>query len=415
MKKFVDLIEDLISENTIIKVIFSNSRNKANPILRVNIRPILIKGELNYQGEYHSKNKVLHKNFSAEEFLEESNRLIFEDFKQANIFSIDSVYEVFAGNVNSLKIKKVQNKKAMASKSSEFIDSNFLNSDESKGFERVILDHNKKKNHIIPEGEPCDFLIHLGVMRSDGSVNKSHYNKFRQINRFLEIVDDVVSALPKDRKLTLIDFGCGKAYLTFALYHYLHNKNNYDVEIIGLDLKEDVIEFCNKTAKILNYENLRFQLGDIAKFDEFENVDMVVTLHACDTATDFALIKAVKWGASVILSVPCCQHELFSQISNQENQAILKYGILKERFSSILTDSLRGLKLEEFGYNVTMLEFTSLTHTAKNIMIRAVLDKIELANIPDGDLDNKTSKKAKAEFDNLVTSWNVKPTIGLLK
>lgn len=392
MEKYINLINSLIESKNIERIVFSNARVKSNAISRVNIRPIIIKGVLLYQLEYHSSNKVFHKNLNDIEFIDESKRLIEFAFKQANIFTDDVEYQVFAGSLNAVKIKKLVSDKTSLSEHSI-----------SSKLAKSTLSHNQWKNHILPENEPCDFLVHLGVMRDDGSVNKSFYNKFRQINRFLEIVEDVVSELPKDRKLTIVDFGCGKAYLTFALYYYLCIKNNYDVQIVGLDLKDDVIEFCNKTAKELKYANLKFQLGDIAKFDEFEKVDMVVTLHACDTATDFALIKAVKWDASIILSVPCCQHELYNQVNNSSNESLLKYGILKERFASILTDGLRSLKLEEFGYNVTMIEFISLTHTAKNIMIRGIKSK-----------SADTSSKSKSEFDGLVKFWNVKPTIATL-
>jgi SAM-dependent methyltransferase len=264
------------------------------------------------------------------------------------------------------------------------------------------LSHNHEKKYIIPDREPCDFLIRLGVMDLDGQVFQKHYAKFRQINRFLEIVSDVLDSLPeKTAPLRIVDFGCGKAYLTFALYHYLKRMSGRNVEITGLDLKEDVIDFCNGVTCDLNYEGLRFLKGDIAEYSEQGKADMVVTLHACDTATDYALIKAVGWGASVILSVPCCQHELFSQISNELHAPLLKHGILNERFCSILTDGLRGLKLEESGYDVSMIEFTSLEHTSKNIMIRAV----------------KTSRKSKTageEYRRLKDYWHVNPTIDQL-
>lgn len=234
-----------------------------------------------------------------------------------------------------------------------------------------VLSHNKTKNYIIPDGVPCDFLIELGVMGRDGKVFPRAYSKFRQINRYLEIVDDVFEYLPSGRTLRIIDFGCGKAYLTFALYHYLKKIKDRDVEIIGLDLKEDVIEFCSGVAKRLGYHELKFLMGDIADYTS-DHADMVVTLHACDTATDHALINAVKWGTRVILSVPCCQHELFGQLKNELHQPILKYGILKDRLTEYLTDGLRGLKLESCGYDVAMIEFTGLEHTARNIMIKAV-------------------------------------------
>ena len=397
MEKYLELISKLIYEQNIKRIVFSNCRDKRNPVKRVAVRPILIRNIINYQCEFHTVNKVIHKNFNEDEFIVESGRLIDEEYKQVNIFTDSIEYQVFAGSRNSVSIKNLEIDKASQS-------SHSINARISKN----IMSHDNKKNLILPEGIPYDFLVFLGVMREDGSVNKSHYNKFRQINRFLEIVDEVVSSLPKDKKLTIVDFGCGKAYLTFALYYYLHIKKGHDVQIVGLDLKEDVIEFCNQTAVALDYKELSFKLGDIADFSEFQQVDMVVTLHACDTATDFALIKAVKWNASVILSVPCCQHELFDQVKNKSNEALLKYGILKERFSSILTDGLRGLKLEEFGYDVKMLEFTSLTHTAKNLMIRGVRD----ATISNSDSKLiASSVKAKDQFDQLVEFWHVNPTI----
>jgi len=217
-------------------------------------------------------------------------------------------------------------------------------------------------------------------MDQSGNVHKKHYGKFRQINRYLEIVDDCMDTLVNntnssgkmqastpDKPLKIIDFGCGKAYLTFALYYYLCILNNYKAQIIGLDLKKDVIEFCSKVAADLKYEGLSFEYGDIADYSD-DGADMVVTLHACDTATDYALRNAVAWHSRVILSVPCCQHELFSQIKNDLLQPVLKHGILKDRFTEILTDGIRGLKLEACGYDVSMIEFTSLEHTARNIM-----------------------------------------------
>lgn len=264
------------------------------------------------------------------------------------------------------------------------------------------LEHNQAKNYIIPDEQPCDFLIRLGVMDKNGKVFQKHYSKFRQINRYLEILEDVYEDLPKHpgRPLRIIDFGCGKAYLTFAVYYYLKVLHNHDVEIIGLDLKEDVIEFCNKVASDLGYDELKFLMGDIADYTN-DHADMVVTLHACDTATDYALINAVKWNTKVILSVPCCQHEMFSQIDNDLHLPMYKHGILKDRFTELLTDGLRGLKLEARGYDVAMIEFTSLEHTSKNIMIKAVKT-------------HKGSEKAQREYEQLRDFYNVDPTIDVL-
>lgn len=241
-------------------------------------------------------------------------------------------------------------------------------------------------------------------MSDEGKVFKKHYSKFRQINRFLEIADDSFKHLPSEGTLRIIDFGCGKSYLTFALYYYLKLIKNRNVEITGLDLKEDVINFCNKTARELKYDDLKFLTGDIADYKS-TGADMVVTLHACDTATDFALINAVKWNSKVILSVPCCQHELFSQIDNEINEPMLKHGIIKDKFTELLTDGLRGLKLESKGYDVNMIEFTSLEHTSKNIMIKAVrLNKI----------NKNTREKAAKEYEELKNFYKVTPSIDAL-
>lgn len=241
-------------------------------------------------------------------------------------------------------------------------------------------------------------------MDETGKVYQKHYSKFRQINRFLEIVSDCMPYFKKEN-IKIIDFGCGKSYLTFALYYYLKKQLNIDVEIVGLDLKENVINLCNKIAQELNYEGLKFQLGDIADYQD-TGCDMVVTLHACDTATDYALINAVKWNTKVILSVPCCQHELFKQIDSPINNPMLKHGIIKDKFTELLTDALRGLKLESVGYDVSMIEFTSLEHTSKNIMIKGILNK-------NASTDYKT--KVLNEYQLLKKEYDVKPTIDLLK
>lgn len=241
-------------------------------------------------------------------------------------------------------------------------------------------------------------------MTKDGQVKHRHYSKFRQINRFLETVDDVYDRLPNDRPVKIIDFGCGKSYLTFALYYYLHILRGRDVEITGLDLKEDVIDFCSRTACELGYDGLSFLMGDIADYKD-DSADMVVTLHACDTATDFALINAVKWNTKVILSVPCCQHELFGQIENEVMNPMLRHGIIRDKFTELLTDGLRALKLEEMGYRVDMIEFTSQEHTAKNIMMRAVK----------GMPYKKKMIQAGREYEALKEAFGVHPAIDLMR
>ena len=234
------------------------------------------------------------------------------------------------------------------------------------------LSHNRTKKYVLQEGVPVPFLVDLGVMTAEGKVVKSRYDKFRQINRFLEFIEDVIDELPKDRTIRIIDFGCGKSYLTFAMYYYLHELQHRDIQVTGLDLKTDVIQHCNELAEKLGYDRLKFERGDISTYEGTDVADMVVTLHACDLATDYALDKAVKWGARVILAVPCCQHELNRQIKCDPLKPVLKYGIIKERVAALLTDALRANLLEQQGYETQILEFIDMEHTPKNLLIRAV-------------------------------------------
>ena len=227
------------------------------------------------------------------------------------------------------------------------------------------LSHNREKQYILKEGMDIPFLRDLGVMTQEGKIVRSRFDKFRQINRYLEFIEDVLPKLPKDREITILDFGCGKSYLTFAMYYFLHEMRGYEVRMVGLDLKEDVIEHCNALAEKYGYDHLHFLTGDIAQYEGMTKVDMVVTLHACDTATDYALAKAVSWGADVILSVPCCQHELNRQIENDILSPVLSYGLLKERMAALVTDGLRAEYLKKEGYDTQILEFIDMEHTPK--------------------------------------------------
>lgn len=260
------------------------------------------------------------------------------------------------------------------------------------------LEHNRSKSYILKEGMKIPFLVDLGIMTLEGAVVKSKYDKFKQINRFLEFIEDILPSLPKDRELTIIDFGCGKSYLTFAMYYYLKELKHYNINVIGLDLKEDVIQTCNQLKDRYGYEKLNFLQGDIASYDGVKHVDMVVTLHACDTATDHALYKAVKWGASVILSVPCCQHELNQQMEVKELGPVLQYGLIKERTAALFTDALRANLLESKGYKTQILEFIDMEHTPKNILIRAVKS-------------GRSKENDQSEYENIIKFLSVKPTL----
>ena len=244
---------------------------------------------------------------------------------------------------------------------------------------RIFLDtektvdyaHNRVKNYALNEGTPYPFLVRLGVQTPEGKVKNQKHDKFRQINRFVELIDDTLSHLPTNRPIRILDFGSGKSYLTFALYHYLRIEKGLDIRVTGLDLKKEVIEECQEIADDLNYDQLEFLVGDINEYEGDTAVDMVVTLHACDVATDMALAKAVNWGAAVILSVPCCQHELFSQIKAPALDVMLQHGLVKERFAALATDSIRAELLTLVGYEAQLVEFIDMEHTPKNILIRA--------------------------------------------
>lgn len=381
MEKITQVLCGAMDSGRLTRIIFAGKRKKSLEYRKITLRPVTIRGELMYQAEYHYDKKVTHQNIPYYEGIDFAQRIISEDFKQINILTETEDIQILASKPEKPKITRHAAARSAAD-----------------------TDHNRKKQYILEDGRPCDFLIELGVMSPDGKVFRKHYSKFRQINRFLEIADDSFESLPQDGTIKIIDFGCGKSYLTFALYYYLRIVRGRSVEITGLDLKKDVIDFCNRTARKLGYDELDFQTGDIADF-ESSGADMVVTLHACDTATDFALINAVRWHSKVILSVPCCQHELFSQIKNDISEPMLKHGIIRDKFTELLTDGLRGLKLEAAGYDVNMIEFTSLEHTSKNIMIKAVLPPVP---------DEKAKKRASAQYEALKEFYHVSPTINLM-
>ena len=381
------ILQKMLNEQ-LTQIILSNSLD-AEKAAKVKIRPVCIKDRLLFQETLYRGTQVFHDNFTAEEVLSRIMEYMQGLFKQGEFKSPSLEATVLVSKKGKITVKS--RKKSVANMDGAAFD------------KKAVLSHNRSKQYILQDGQPVDFLVGLGVQSPDGKVTKARYDKFRQINRYLEIVEDVFPYLPADKEkpLKIIDFGCGKAYLTFAIYYYLKVQKNRNVEIIGLDLKKDVIDFCNKVARELGYHELKFLMGDIADYTS-DHADMVVTLHACDTATDYALMNAESWNTKVILSVPCCQHELFSQIKNEIHQPMLKYGILKDRLTEYLTDGLRGLKLESKGYDVAMIEFTSLEHTARNIMIKAVKT---------GNEKSQRARKAQAQYEALRDFYQVKPTI----
>ena len=335
------------------QIILSNSQNKEFAA-KIKIRPVLIKNELLFQETLYRGTQVFHENFSCEDMGNRIEKYLTETFKQGDFQGASMQATVLVSKKGKMTIKAKQLQKQT------------IQRDLSE------LSHNREKQYILQEGKPVDFLVGLGVQTPEGKITKNRYDKFRQINRYLEFIEDVLDKLPKDRTIRIIDFGCGKSYLTFAMYYYLHVLQGRDILVTGLDLKKDVIAHCNELAAKCGYDKLSFEVGDISTYNGSEAVDMVVSLHACDTATDYAIEKAVNWGAKVIMAVPCCQHEVNKQIASKELQPILKYGLIKERISALITDAVRANLLEEQGYDTQILEFIDMEHTPKNLLIRAV-------------------------------------------
>lgn len=357
MSDLQSLFTDCLNE-TLIRVILSNPSSK-DGVIKICARPMLKNKSLLFQIEEYTKTQVFHKNLTAGDASSYLTGKLSSDtssqtasFKNALVETKSFTANVLVSKKGTITIKKKMNASPKQTK--------------------ISLSHNRKKKYILEEGIPVPFLIDLGVMTQNGNIINAHYDKFRQINRFLEYIEDILPSLPTGRELRILDFGCGKSYLTFAIYYYLKVLKGYPVRITGLDLKEDVIRHCNELAVKYGYDKLEFLCGDIAYYDGCSQVDMVVTLHACDTATDYALAKAVGWGAKVILSVPCCQHELNKQMKNDLLSPVLHYGILKERMAALMTDGLRAQILEANGYRTQILEFIDMAHTPKNLLIRAV-------------------------------------------
>ena len=348
MEQWKTEIEKYLDEK-LVRIIISKSRIKGEK-RKIQIRPILLKGALVFQAEDYKQKQVFHQNLSGKEALEKIGEWM-QEMQQLELLHQDGRVNMLISKKGKITLKQSENGCQVP---------------------QADLTHNRKKKYILDPQVKVPFLEDLGVQTSEGKIVHSRYDKFKQINRFLEFVEDILPALPKDREVVILDFGCGKSYLTFAMYYYLHELKGYDIRIIGLDLKEDVIRHCNELRTRYGYEKLDFLTGDIADYDGVDQVDMVVTLHACDTATDFALDKAIRWNAKVILSVPCCQHELNRQISNEILAPAFKYGLIQERMAALFTDAIRGNLLEEAGYQVQLLEFIDMEHTPKNILIRAV-------------------------------------------
>lgn len=385
-KELREFFEEFVKEQP--QDVILSGRLADSELLKVRVRPILFGNHVRFQAEEFRGKQAFHKNMKAEEAVAYLTGLMGTVFKQAQAETEFWTGQILCSRKGTVSVKK-KNKtaKTAAAGSRERLEDAW----------KQGLSHNRKKNYILEEGKAVPFLVDLGVQTKEGKTVNSRYDKFRQINRFLEFIEDILPKLDRSRESVIIDFGCGKSYLTFAMYYYLRELKGYPVRIVGLDLKEDVIRKCNELAVRYGYEKLSFYPGDIASYEGVDHVDMVVTLHACDTATDYALEKAVRWGASVILSVPCCQHELNGQMESRLFDPLFRYGIIKERMAALYTDALRAEILEAFGYRTQILEFIDMEHTPKNLLIRAVRQG--------GPRDNRR------EIEAILAELHIKPTL----
>ena len=383
------------------KLVLSNLADKSHLYKKTVVQRIAVQGRVMYQIERFTEKQAFHENVE----LDALQDVIFDCFPsiymQMNIFGDEGQWDYKVTKKGKLLSNVRLNVGVDAPEKTSGRD--FQNG------KRIILEgtplpsHNRKKNYLLQEGTVIPPLVDLGIFTKEGKVVRTMYDKFKQINRFLELVEDVVKDYP-NKDMHIIDFGCGKSYLTFILYYYLVELKGYQVHMTGLDLKEDVIYKCNETAKKYGYENLHFEVGDVNGYQTDKPVDMVVTLHACDTATDYALYNAIQWGAGIILSVPCCQHELNAQVQSENLSILTKYGIIKERMSALMTDAIRANVLEYCGYRTQLLEFIDIAHSPKNILIRAVKGNVSAAK----------REKAKVEVVKLCEEFHIEQTLAKL-
>ncbi len=394
MERIRQLLSEILDEN-LMQIIISNPRRKGLEsggclsASKIKVRPVLVSDRLMFQESRFVGTQVFHANHDR---LRLTDKIMQE---------MEGCFGQLEAETSKLRVTVLVSKKGTVTIKKKQQPSNTRTSGTEESYRKQsVLSHNREKQYILKEGIPVPFLIDLGVQTPDGKIVRSKYDKFKQINRFLEFIQDVLPALPKDRKVSILDFGCGKSYLTFAMYYYLKILNNYDIDIIGLDLKADVIRKCNGLRDKYGYEGLQFLEGDIRQYNEKEEVDMVVTLHACDTATDHAIAKAIAWNAKVILSVPCCQHELNAQIHCDELAPVLKYGLIKERMAALLTDGIRANLMETYGYETQVMEFIDMSHTPKNILLRGVRSKAI-----------RKRNATLAEIENMMDMLHTKQTL----
>jgi len=350
MDDFKTILAESIEQDNLLKLVLSKPLTSGEDVARkLSVRPVMLKVGRHYQFTRQIGKRELHDNFTPDETLDQIARLLHTHYRNAHLFSTHADFE--------LKIKKSGAQIIRRTKPTMRVSE---------------TDHNRKKSYLIPEGTPCPFLHAIGVMTKTGRVHAAHQHKFRQINKYLEFVSDILPELPAEGTLQVVDFGSGKSYLTFALHHLLRQIHHRDVNIVGVDHNARLVAHCQQIADELQCNGLQFIARELSHFELDRSVNLAISLHACDTATDLAIARAIGWQSDVILAVPCCQHELTQQIEAESLHSLLKHGILKERFAAMVTDSLRAAALEISGYRTQVMEFIDLEHTLKNVLLRAV-------------------------------------------
>ena len=372
MEKELDqIIKDTINKD-IIKIVLSNPKDTKYKKITVT------KKDKGYQAEKFTEKQAFHENLGDSQLALFCYENMEAGFKQLNAWDEQSEY--------SSKISK----KGKV----------FFNKTKSTSSVKSSTTNNRQKTYYLEEGTIIPPLVDMGVFTKDGKVVKSMYDKYRQINKFLQFIDEAITKANLS-SVNIVDFGCGKSYLTFVVYYYLNFVKGISATMTGLDLKEDVITKCQQTAKRYGYDKLSFKVGDVAVYESDKPVDMVITLHACDTATDYAIYHAIRWNTKIIISVPCCQHELNAQIESEDFNILTRYGLLKERIAAIMTDAIRANLLEYSGYKTQILEFIDFTHTPKNLLIRAVKSNIS----------KEHREKLLSEVEALINEYHLDPTL----
>ena len=376
MEELNNIINDIFNEK-VIKIVVSNKIKSDNKYNKVVVNLLSNSKKEYYQVEKYTDKQVFHENIELNRIQNKIKDIVFNNYKQVNIWTDSFDYDIKISKKGKIHVSKKKSKNILKANS-----------------------HNKQKNYILKEGMIIEPLIDLGIFTKEGKIINSKYDKYKQINRFIELIDDEIKK-KNYKELTILDFGCGKSYLTFVLYYYFTKIKNIDVKMIGLDLKEDVIKKCNEIAKRYNYDNLTFELGDINGYKYENKVDMVITLHACDTATDYALYNAIKWNVNMIFSVPCCQHEINQDMHSEKLSILNRYGIIQERVSALMTDAIRANLLESVGYKTQLLEFIDIAHSPKNILIRANKSNIS----------KEKREKSLMEVENIINEFNTNQTL----